>query len=143
MELSQKLKQLRENNGYTQQQVADALNIERSTYTYYETGKTTPDINTIAKLSKIFKVSYSELLEDEDSQKAEPLHDSDDDLYQYYDSQNFKHIYELSKKEKTLISLYRVLSDESQKYVVDFLKKEVDKMNTKKACPDFDSEETV
>lgn len=60
------LKKLRENCGFTQQQVADTLNIDRSTYAYYETGKTTPDINTIIKLAKIYNVSYAEIFEDED-----------------------------------------------------------------------------
>ena len=40
------LKYYRHECGLTQQQVADRLKIERSTYTYYETGKTKPDINT-------------------------------------------------------------------------------------------------
>ena len=38
------LKFYRHECGLTQQQVADRLKIERSTYTYYETGKTKPDI---------------------------------------------------------------------------------------------------
>ena len=44
------LKYYRHECGLTQQQVADRLKIERSTYTYYETGKTKPDINTLIKM---------------------------------------------------------------------------------------------
>lgn len=130
--LSQTLKKLRENNGYTQQQIANALNIERSTYTYYEIGKTTPDINTIIKLAKIFNVSYEELFENEEKDVEKSLNDSGDDLYCCYDSKNFDHIYELSKREKTLISLYRVLPDKIQDDFVLKLKKEVDKNSEKK-----------
>ena len=36
-----KLKRLRENFNLTQQQVAEALGIDRSTYAYYELGRTT------------------------------------------------------------------------------------------------------
>lgn len=47
------LKIYRKNSLLTQQQVADALNINRTTYTYYETGKTEPSIDTLHKLIKI------------------------------------------------------------------------------------------
>lgn len=125
--LSQTLKKLRENSGYTQQQVANALSIERSTYTYYEIGKTTPDINTLIKLAKIFNVSYTEMLENEEKEVCDTLNDSCNDLYSYYDSKDFNYVYELSKKEKTLISLYRVLPLETQNDILEALKKEVDK----------------
>ena len=130
--LSQKLKKLRENSGYTQLQIANALSIERSTYTYYETGKTTPDINTIIKLAKIFNVSYVDLFENENIEDQKTLKDSGDDLYCGYDSKRFNHIYELSKKEKTLISLYRVLPAQVQEDIVSSLKKIVDEGSKKK-----------
>ena len=37
--LTQRLKILRENNGYSQREVAEYLGKERSTYAYYELGK--------------------------------------------------------------------------------------------------------
>ena len=58
--INAKLRELRVKSGYTQHQIADILNIDRSTYTYYETGKTSPDITVLAKLSKIFNVSIDE-----------------------------------------------------------------------------------
>lgn len=57
------LKYYRHECGLTQQQVADRLKIERSTYTYYETGKTKPDINTLIKIAKVFNINYTALLE--------------------------------------------------------------------------------
>lgn len=53
------LRQCRENSGLTQKQVADALNVERSTYAYYETGTTHPSGSMIIKLANIFNVSYT------------------------------------------------------------------------------------
>ena len=35
-----KIRELREKYGYTQKKMSELLGIERSTYTYYETGKT-------------------------------------------------------------------------------------------------------
>lgn len=141
--ISQTLKKLRENNGYTQQQVANALGIERSTYTYYETGKTTPDINTIIKLAKIFNISCTEMLENEKKESSRALSDSCDDLYGCYDSKDFCYIYELSKKEKTLISLYRILSTDAQDKLLKKIKKDVDKnKKNDEILQESDSKET-
>lgn len=60
--VSKLLKQYRKNCNLTQQQVADALNINRTTYTYYETGKTEPSISTLHKLVKMFGITYDDLL---------------------------------------------------------------------------------
>lgn len=60
-----KIKKFREKVGYTQQQVSDSLSIDRSTYAYYESGKTIPDLNTLSKLAEIFKVPIATLLEKE------------------------------------------------------------------------------
>ena len=114
--LSKILKRLRENVGYTQQQVAEALHVERSTYTYYETGKTTPDINTIIKLAKIFGVSYVDLLNEEDRYNNAKLNDIDTEEinFVYNESYISDYIYELSKSEKRLLANYRMLSKEKQ-----------------------------
>ena len=130
--VAQALKRLRENSGYTQQQIANALSVERSTYTYYETGKTTPDIKTLSKLAKIFNVTLAELLESEERARIQHLQDFDGDLYCELDPKNTDHIYELTKKEKAVVSLYRALPDEAQKEVLDSLKKEVDSASKKR-----------
>lgn len=125
--LSQTLKKLRENCGYTQQQVADALNLERSTYTYYETGKTTPDINTIVKLAKIFNVSFIDIFEQEKREQIRSFNDYS--LYSKDDLRNVVHIYELSKMEKVLISLYRLLTNDQQKAFINELKEKTEELN--------------
>lgn len=115
--LSKRLKILRENCGYTQQQIADALNIDRSTYTYYETGKTSPDIHAIVKLAKIFNVSYSDILDDEtpNSSVRDPLMKS----MGRYGGKNAYNIYELSKQEKRLIIYFRLLPAEARDQLID------------------------
>lgn len=55
--LSRVIRQERIAKGYTQRQVAEALNINRATVTYYEMGKTRPDILTLRKLAELFSVS--------------------------------------------------------------------------------------
>ena len=128
--LSQTLKWLRENIGYTQQQVADALSIERSTYAYYETGKTNPDINTIIKLSKIFNVSYTDIFEQEERRQDGKFSDVEDN--RYYLTKGLSHIYELSKKEKTLIGLYRVLPSDVQEKLIQMASEKVSELSKKK-----------
>ena len=52
--LAARLRQARLQAGYSQQNIADALNVNRATYTYYETGKTSPDPITLGRIARIF-----------------------------------------------------------------------------------------
>lgn len=52
-----KIKQARNDAGYTQQQTADILKIPRSTIANYEIGRTEPDIETLCKLIDFYEVS--------------------------------------------------------------------------------------
>jgi transcriptional regulator with XRE-family HTH domain len=51
------LRRLRVSCGLTQQAVADALHVNRATYTYYETGKTTPSVERLGKIAEILGVT--------------------------------------------------------------------------------------
>ena len=51
--------------GLTQQQVADRLNLNRTTYTKYETGASEPSIEILKALAAILEVDASLLLTDE------------------------------------------------------------------------------
>lgn len=63
--LGDKLKKARLDSGLTQQQVADLLGINRSSYTYYEIGKNKVSMQTLRLLSVIFDVSVESFLYDE------------------------------------------------------------------------------
>lgn len=63
MSFYENLRAARERRGYTQQQVADLMGLDKSTYCGYETGKRQPDVSKLKKLSKILGVSGDELLE--------------------------------------------------------------------------------
>ena len=60
--LDYQLRTIRKASHLTQQQVADKLEMDRSTYAYYETGKTTPSIFTLMKLSQLFQVPIDYIL---------------------------------------------------------------------------------
>ena len=66
-ELAYNIKILRQRTDLTQQQIADLLHVDRSTYAYYETAKTVSDIFTLIRLSKIFNSSVENFIEREDS----------------------------------------------------------------------------
>ncbi len=52
------LKRLRNTYELSQQDIADKLGIDRSTYTYYETGKTEPSINMLSRILAIYNKCY-------------------------------------------------------------------------------------
>ncbi len=103
-QLASILRRLRLEAGYTQQNVADSLNINRSTYTYYETGKTTPDIHTLKVLAKVFNVGVDVFLED-DATKI--LSDPGKRRPKKIVWDKPTTIGQLSSKEKSLIALVR------------------------------------
>ena len=81
----EKLREARESKGYTQQQIADLMQIDKSTYCGYETGKRQPDVQKIKQLSRILGVSGDDLLETDYANKKAPAGDgkrsvSDDEI---------------------------------------------------------------
>ena len=65
--LGEKLKFYRTAQGYSQALVARLLCVERSTYAYYEAGKTTPDLYSVYVLSKLYGVSMELLVDDRET----------------------------------------------------------------------------
>jgi transcriptional regulator with XRE-family HTH domain len=62
----ERLKQLRKEYNYKQADVADKLNVGRTTYAKYETGDIQPPVDQIVNLSNIFNVSTDFLLNKSD-----------------------------------------------------------------------------
>ena len=57
-----RLKDMRENNNLTQQQVADVLQIKQNTYSQYETGTRQIPIDVLIALAAFYKTSTDYLL---------------------------------------------------------------------------------
>ena len=123
--ISDVLRHCREACGMSQQQVADILKIDRSTYTYYELGNTTPSAPMIVRLSKIFNVPYSKFMEvfAEDSAElalGDPASSEEDKNHALISAKlSVEPIYSLSKDEQTIVCLYRLLSKEKKKMLTD------------------------
>ena len=58
------LKNLRKQKNMRQDEVAKAINISQTAYSYYENGKRDPDINTLIELSKLFNTTIDNLIRD-------------------------------------------------------------------------------
>lgn len=65
----QRIRDIREDNGYLQQNIADMLGLYLNTYRRYETGERTIPVNLLRKLSKIYNVSLDYLTEIEEEIK--------------------------------------------------------------------------
>ena len=117
--LSEQLKIIRKANKFTQQGLADAIGIERSTYASYETGRNKPDVNLLSKIAKVFDVSSDFILEID---TTVPLNVEDISV-QYKKKSGNKLVSTLSKEEKSVLAKYRLLSDNKKAELIDFLEK--------------------
>ena len=101
-----RLKQHRELCRLTQQQVADILNINRTTYTKYETGVSEPSHEVLRKIVSIFGTDFNTILGDEAPFKKTVVQDPDLQLYN------------LSNEEKMLVIAYRTMSDSDREKIL-------------------------
>lgn len=62
MELGEKLQQLRKQNNWTQEQLAEQLYISRTAVSKWESGKGYPSIDSLKNISALFKISIDDLL---------------------------------------------------------------------------------
>ena len=102
---SVRLRRLRNEAGLTQQQVADQLNIHRTTYTKYERGSVNPDQQGLVQLANLFKVSVDYLLGNEEAV---------DDVAEKTDN----HM-QLTLQEQHLVQMFRQLTYQEQQILVE------------------------
>ncbi len=76
MDFGQKLKEIRKNEGLSQEQLAEKIGVSRQAITKWETGKGMPDIENMMILAEIFKTTLDELVS-----QAMPSHDKKKPVY--------------------------------------------------------------
>ncbi|MDR1733985.1 MAG: helix-turn-helix transcriptional regulator [Oscillospiraceae bacterium] len=112
------LRQLRKQSGLTQSQVADYLHIDRSTYAYYESGRTQIRVEVFLRLADLFGVSFLYLVGREDA-AGKPVErvtlTMDDADYANRVTENFQR---LSPEEQKLILLYRSADADSRQSIL-------------------------
>lgn len=62
MSIRNKLKNCRKQSGYTQEEIAEKINVSRQTISNWETGKTLPDIYNLISLSDLYNISLDKLI---------------------------------------------------------------------------------
>ncbi len=99
-------KSLRTAGGYTQQEIADKLNISRSTIGMYETGAREPDYNTLELIADFFNVDIDYLLGRTDKTTSLPesiyyLNDDARDIAEFmFRNPEYKVLFDASRKVK-------------------------------------------
>ena len=66
MNFSEKLKLLRKNKGFTQEEFAELLNVTRIAVAKWESGQTYPDIANLIQISNIMNVTIDYLVRDQE-----------------------------------------------------------------------------
>lgn len=66
MGFSENLMRLRKENGLSQEQLGNEINVTRQTISKWELGDTVPDMNKLIELSKLFNISVDELIGNND-----------------------------------------------------------------------------
>lgn len=123
-ELKDVLTKLRKNARLSQQQVADILKINRSTYAYYETGKSKPKLPTLKKLAAIYGVSLDDLLGRERSGGSElAVSETPYDAGWHADTQ----VSALSDFEQAVLLKLRLMNREQKEKLLDFMEENLDK----------------
>lgn len=103
------LKQLRSIAKETQQEVAAAVGVDRTTYAKYESGASEPSIEMLQRLAKHFDVSLSQLLGETNEGTGAPL-TLDDFTFAMHN-----HSGQLTERDKQiLLSLAQQLSEAHQ-----------------------------
>ena len=64
MKISEKIITLRKRKGFSQEDLANELDVSRQSVYKWETGNATPDISKIKKMASLFNISFDEFLDD-------------------------------------------------------------------------------
>jgi transcriptional regulator with XRE-family HTH domain len=117
-QLGLKLLELRQSHNLTQKELCAKLNLGRATYSYFETGSRTPDIETLLLIAQYYGVSIDSLVSDKPYKYKEASADRQMDI-QIVHHLKAKHIpaedvLELSKTEFDFLNEYRKLTPENK-----------------------------
>lgn len=97
MILADKIIKLRKQNGWSQEDLANQLNVSRQSVSKWESTASIPDMDKILKMSQVFGVSTDYLLKD-DVEDVEYSSDTNDDLGRTLSLQDVNEYLEVSEK---------------------------------------------
>lgn len=128
--LGLKLLELRQQHNLTQKQLCESLNLGRSTYSYFETGSRTPDIDTLLLIARYYNITIEELVPSSNLKSYSTTEQSNDHLLdiQIVHHLKSKHIpvedvMELSKADFNFLMDYKRLTEENKaelQYIMNY-----------------------
>ena len=81
MEFNNKLYELRKQKGFSQEELANRLNVSRQTVSKWEVGDSTPDMEKLIAISDLFGISLDELVLDKAPEPAPAPQSVKSELY--------------------------------------------------------------
>ena len=123
----ERLRLLRKKHGYTQVSLAETIGVSKGTVAMWETGKRTPDFDTLIRLSDLFDVRTDYILGKSNDSSSAKL--SDDDIEQL-GRQELESVY------TDLMKLYLSLDSFGQKDVENLIKSEVQRCKEQNTLQD-------
>lgn len=123
----ERLKLLRKKCGYTQVSLAETLGVSKGTVAMWETGKRTPDFETLIRLSDLFDVRTDYILGKSNDSSSAKL--SDDDIEQLGR-------WELESVYTDLMKLYLSLDSFGQKDIENLIKSEAQRCKEQNTIQD-------
>lgn len=121
-ELGIRLKKLRNERGFTIEQVGEALEMKHNTYGKYERN-IAPKPETLIKIAEFFNVSLDYLMGREENADQADNSGEEPTLKNYSDYHTLEEIKDLTEQESLLVSIFRSLDDEDRKKVTRYIKK--------------------
>lgn len=106
MNLAQNISTLRRKNHWSQEEFATRMDVSRQAVSKWESGLSTPDLEKIIRMSKLFHVSMDELIEanlESDEEEVPPLENSSQEFDSSTDDSNLEETW--AKLEKSLQQL--------------------------------------
>lgn len=123
----ERLKSLRKKCGYTQVSLAETLGVSKGTVAMWETGKRTPDFETLIRLSDLFDVRTDYILGKSNDSSSAKL--SDDDIEQLGR-------WKLESVYTDLMKLYLSIDSFGQKDVENLIKSEAQRCKEQNTLQD-------
>ena len=139
-----KLKKARATSGYTQDEMAAILGVDRSTYSYYETGRTDIPVKVLMAAASVFDIAFEWFITP-DMKPLKPIEQFNPVLNSVNiflpetlpkdagDSEGESGAAHFASEERIIIARYRILKEagrdkEIDKYMSDLVAEEMDKM---------------
>lgn len=99
--LNVRLKELRKQYSYSQEELASMLHVTRQTISKWEQGRSVPDADLLIRISEVFHVSVQDLLEEQAMTQA----DEEESIAKQLERLN----YELAEKNRRGKRLWRIV----------------------------------